>query len=314
MTSTIRESITRTRDAITIFSTPLRVDLASKHKTHLLHSTTMAIIIRFNKRNKRKASCVMFSVLFLSFQAIFYHPQELQNFFEYVIAETTESVRTSAKRFHLASSKETSKKSTSRSSTGRLLTPDVDDAVAKSKDTSIAERIAIGLKKPAPIAASSNTATTGSVRFVPFPHNRLGYGMDAACDWKALALNDPLAQSLLGQNSLTPPDAIQRAALKHSICVPRNETLRSRLHLFSTKEAKQCLANVTLMIAGDSYNKQLFIGLADILIGDPTNKKILGSQRRTKIVNQRQEVRVKQCYPKRLTWLKVTLNQCLFSF
>ena len=259
----------------------------------------MAIIPSlFNKRNNVKnAFFVALSILFLSFQAIFYHPQQLRSFVENVVAETSAGVKTSATTEFQQPAFSKKDATDSRPSTGRLLTPDVDKAAAAmSEDNSITQtRTSIGKLAPSAAASHDSTGTTSSsVRFVPFPHNRLGYGMDAACDWKALGLSDPLAQSLLGRNSVTPPDAIQRAALKHSICIPRNETLRSRLHLFSTKEAKQCLANVTLMIAGDSYNKQLFIGLADILVGDPTNQNIPGSQRRTKIVNQRQEVRAKQ--------------------
>ena len=66
------------------------------------------------------------------------------------------------------------------------------------------------------------------VRYIPFPHNTngLGYGIDAACEWKALSINDPTALSLLGlkeyddKNNKDKVDSIQLAALNESICLP----------------------------------------------------------------------------------------------
>jgi hypothetical protein len=68
------------------------------------------------------------------------------------------------------------------------------------------------------------------------------------------------------------PDVIQSAAFSEGICVPE-ETRFAKLHVFSAIEARACLSptmqnasNISVVIAGDSYNMQLFIGLADILL------------------------------------------------
>jgi len=121
------------------------------------------------------------------------------------------------------------------------------------------------------IDKESSNSTASVVRFVPFPHNKFGYGNDAFCDWKTLSSNDPIVPSLLGSQA---PDQIQKAALRESICVPGSTTLLSKLHLFSTEQAKSCLSNITLMVAGDSYNKQLLIRLSDIVLGNASNDEM----------------------------------------
>jgi hypothetical protein len=129
------------------------------------------------------------------------------------------------------------------------------------------------------------------VRFVPFPHNNLGFGSDVSCNWTVIDYrntNDPMLQSLLGssQDSTSiqaPPDSIQKGALKDGICIPRNKTAASKLHLFSTQDAKACLYNVTLFISGDSYNIQLSIGLVDILTSSRSTHEIIGREQRREI-------------------------------
>lgn len=125
------------------------------------------------------------------------------------------------------------------------------------------------------------------VQFVPFPHRELNYGHAAFCDWKSLEEDDPIVTSLIGSQE-EPLDAIQLSALNETICIPQNETFLTQLHLFSMKDAKQCLANVTLIVLGDSYNMQLFIGLADILLGNPANLEIQNGTHRNKAVAQAQ--------------------------
>jgi hypothetical protein len=137
------------------------------------------------------------------------------------------------------------------------------------------------------------------VRFVPFPHNNLGFGSDASCNWTVIDYrntNDSMLQSLLGssQDSTSsiqaPPDSIQRGSLQDGICIPRNKTAASKLHLFSTQEAKACLYNVDLLIAGDSYNMQLFIGLVDILTSSVSSREIPGWIKRRKILAEERVV------------------------
>ena len=109
------------------------------------------------------------------------------------------------------------------------------------------------------------SARAGSrVKFIPFPHRSLGSGKDASCTWSTNTTCNP------------DHDIIQRAIFKDGLCLPKN----MNLHIFSTAEAIECLSpivqkkNIEVVIAGDSYNRQLFIGLADILLGRPSNDEI----------------------------------------
>lgn len=138
---------------------------------------------------------------------------------------------------------------------------------------------------PLPATAVKSAEATIATQFVPFPHNNLAYGNDVFCDWKTFSMNDPTVSSLLGSQN-APPDKIQKAALRESICIPRNETLLSKLHLFSTEQARACLSNVTLLVTGDSYNIQLFIGLAEIIIGVASNNEIDGSYKRRQVQDE----------------------------
>ena len=98
----------------------------------------------------------------------------------------------------------------------------------------------------------------------------------ANCTWEAWPSD--AAALLVGTNDKSTLDAIQRAALTEGICVPHSS--RSRVHIFSSQQAIQCLSPdhqnnkpIRLVISGDSYNRQLFISLADILLGNPSNER-----------------------------------------
>jgi hypothetical protein len=65
-------------------------------------------------------------------------------------------------------------------------------------------------------------------------------------------------------------DFTQRNAYTEGVCIP--PTLNNTLHIFSSAEAIECLSSdvqkrdIRLILSGDSYMKQLYIGLADILL------------------------------------------------
>jgi hypothetical protein len=88
------------------------------------------------------------------------------------------------------------------------------------------------------------------------------------------------------------PDVIQSAAFAEGICVPGGTRSPGDLHVFSAIEARECLsptaqnASISVVIAGDSYNKQLFIGLGDILLARPSNDQIVGSKQRKENLKQ----------------------------
>lgn len=102
-----------------------------------------------------------------------------------------------------------------------------------------------------------------SVRFIPFPHKTLGSGSSLQCQWETR----PLPRARTHQAYL---DFTQQNAYTEGICIPPN--LNETLHIFSSKEAIECLSSqvqnrdIKLIISGDSYMKQLTIGLADILL------------------------------------------------
>ena len=133
------------------------------------------------------------------------------------------------------------------------------------------------------------------VEFVPFPHNSLAVGMNATCQWTAMdstARTDPEVESLLGGDSRT-PDLVQAKAMEETICLPGDDVSRQKLHLFSTQEAKDCLSNITLALGGDSYMRNLFIGLGETLFGNPTNHEIIGGSFRNSVLRGIAEVGIR---------------------
>ena len=130
----------------------------------------------------------------------------------------------------------------------------------------------------------SSTVREARVKFIPYPHRFLGAGSDATCTWSTRSVAD--AHSLLKNNR--PPDIIQRAACAEGVCLPQNHTL----HLFSSSEAIECLSpvlqgrDVSLVVSGDSYNIQLFIGLADILLARPSNEELVKYVQRREVLNE----------------------------
>ena len=105
-----------------------------------------------------------------------------------------------------------------------------------------------------------------SVRFIPYPHKTLGSGIDLQCQWETR----PVAQDNNLSEETSSLDFTQRNAYTEGICIP--PSLNDTLHIFSTAEAVECLSSgvqhrdIKLLISGDSYMKQLYIGLVDILL------------------------------------------------
>ena len=144
---------------------------------------------------------------------------------------------------------------------------------------------------------SKNKSSNRKVRFVSFPHQtwltKELVGDEATCTWQTESLLIPGVHEYLFGKNRSSLDVIQQAALREGICVPQNDTLRARLHVFSSLEARQCLSSPSspnigkILVSGDSYNQQLFIGLADILLADPSNNEITASHMRQKVLTQR---------------------------
>jgi len=108
------------------------------------------------------------------------------------------------------------------------------------------------------------------VKFIPFPHKTLGSGDEMKCNWTTIPLNDT--------NNY---DFTQQKAFSEGVCIPQNISI----HIFSSNEAIECLSSKRIIISGDSYNKQLFVGLADILLSKhiQNGKEILDSTYRNTV-------------------------------
>ena len=135
---------------------------------------------------------------------------------------------------------------------------------------------------------SNSNSTTYQIHALRFPYRKLPIGMQASCEWVPLwnHPNNTLLSTLLGHSPWTDMDDIQQAALEDTICIGHNPLLAQKLHLFSSHDALTCLqnSNVTLLIAGDSYNQQLFVGLAEILRGKPSSLEMTNASQRRDIV------------------------------
>jgi hypothetical protein len=116
---------------------------------------------------------------------------------------------------------------------------------------------------------------TRRVVFIPFPHNTMGSGVDMECRWET---------KIIAGDDTTNFDSTQRAAFAEGVCIPQR--LNASIHVFSSSEARECLRSKRVIISGDSFMKQLFIGLADILLSKKVNgdKQIIGREKRSQIV------------------------------
>ena len=148
--------------------------------------------------------------------------------------------------------------------------------------------------KPAPqsLELEEPPVNETTIRQVGFPHNDLGVGTAAVCWWVPKDqgdVDDGVVSSLLGGDLLS-PDAIQARAFEETICVPESKAGLSKLHLFSTLEARTCLSNVTVALTGDSYSRQLFIGLSEILLANPSNDHIRNGSQRIAVLKESGDV------------------------
>ena len=106
------------------------------------------------------------------------------------------------------------------------------------------------------------------------------------------------ADSLTGQ-----PDVVQRVACREGVVRVKQQSL----HLFSTNEARACLANRTIAVVGDSYMRIFYIAIADILIGHPGDNEGTSREGRLFLHSDRskrlQELRAQGAVSTSLLWL-----------
>ena len=125
-----------------------------------------------------------------------------------------------------------------------------------------------------------NQQQHSSVKFIPYPHRTLGSGDSIQCEWETRS------------NYNTPHlDFTQRNALTEGICIP--PSLSNTIHIFSSDEAIQCLSSniqqrdIRVILSGDSYMKQLYIGLTDILLSKhiSNDKEIMDNVQRSNMLS-----------------------------
>ncbi|KAK1740048.1 hypothetical protein QTG54_008998 [Skeletonema marinoi] len=123
-----------------------------------------------------------------------------------------------------------------------------------------------------------------SVRFIPYPHKTLGSGSSLQCEWETRPITNASTSSEL-------LDFTQRNAFIEGVCIP--PTLHDTLHIFSSAEAIQCLSSeaqnrdIRVILSGDSYMRQLYIGLTDILLSKhiSDDKEIIENVQRSKMLS-----------------------------
>lgn len=112
-------------------------------------------------------------------------------------------------------------------------------------------------------ATSDTRAAIERMEFVPFPFRRTSFtDRRAPCAWTTCT--DALRQPRL--------DHFQRAMLAKGVCIPPT----SKLALYSVEEARHCLRGRTVHFSGDSYERQLFIAMSDLLTNS-TDKREVGT-------------------------------------
>ena len=134
----------------------------------------------------------------------------------------------------------------------------------------------------------------GPVAFVPYPHRPLGTGKQVACQWKTSGSmtkeeSDRLVRSP-SQGTIN-ADKVQEMALSEGVCLPLEVPIANKLRIFSTEEATTCLARKRILFAGDSFVGEVFVGLGDILLANPSSLETNTREQRSAIVNSVSEVR-----------------------
>ena len=144
-----------------------------------------------------------------------------------------------------------------------------------------------------------DSVPTNQIQFVPFPFRLLGFGRTLACEWKtSQSMTDmDYRQFRIGPSQTTDNqqqqqqqttdepnknknekgnnshlDTVQQRALSEGLCVPiaQNQSSvpvqSSSIRLFSSDEARQCLADKTLLFAGHREISDVYVGLAEIVL------------------------------------------------
>ena len=125
--------------------------------------------------------------------------------------------------------------------------------------------------------------TVSKVSFAEWPHLKVFDGFLEEGIWMAGAdkYQTMLPYFKLMPGSFDQLDKVQRQAVLDGVFF---SNLKIPFHLFSAKEANDCIVGKSIHVFGDSYSRQAFIGLAEIILNDPSNMEIHNGMMREKMV------------------------------
>ena len=152
-------------------------------------------------------------------------------------------------------------------------------------------------KGPVGNASPNGNESESRVRFIPHPHRSLGSGAQVRCRWETRPTDDASAT-----------DYTQSTALAEGVCIP--PALGDGVHVFSSEEAVECLSRGRegrLIFSGDSYMKQLYVGMVDILLSEHVSNgtEITGFDERNEVVSAARQLVRDRLWSRNSTFPKV---------
>lgn len=152
---------------------------------------------------------------------------------------------------------------------------------------------------------SRNRTLTTSVEFVSYPHQRIFDGFLELGTF--IAGNVDIVKDKLYGMDYDHLDNIQLSAIRDGIFIPKRSHF-PKYHLFSSKEANQCIQGKKIYFFGDSYSRQMFLGFVEILLNEPSNDEIKGAAIRENIIDNM--ALTLQSKLDNDTVVKLALNEC----
>lgn len=115
-------------------------------------------------------------------------------------------------------------------------------------------------------------------KFIPWPHAKIFDGYLESGVW--VAGNMKFMKKRLEQD-FDSLDTIQDYAIRDGIFFPKPGY--PKFHIYSSDEAISCFKGKKIFFTGDSYMVQMFIGLSEILLGQPSNEEIKNGKHRDEV-------------------------------
>ena len=126
-----------------------------------------------------------------------------------------------------------------------------------------------------------------SIQFVKYPHLKIYDGYQSNGTW--IAGDISTISKNLRLFDVKHVDEIQQSYIDGGIFFSSLKNT-PHLHLFSSKEAITCLTGKKIIITGDSYMIQTYIGLSEIIFDQPVNKEIMNGKERHLIFQETEKL------------------------